>query len=153
MRLKQTDNPGDTAGDIIGNIKINQGNGNLLDITMDSSTFPTNTQPAVDAVVDPQANQPGDGTISAAVDGDRYLLTEDVAGGAGWLGSNAKKHDIIQYSVGTNTWNVTFDASVNGTTVQHTTNTTTADRLKYDGTQWVNAFEGTYNPGFWRVYL
>lgn len=153
LRLKQTDDPGDTQGDIIGNIKVNQGNPNLLDITMDTSTFPANTQPAVDAVVNPQANQPGDGTITAAADGDRYLLTEDVAGGTGWLGSNAKKHDIIQYSLGTNQWDIVFDASVNGSTLQHTTNITTADRLKYNGTEWVNAFEGTYNPGFWRIYL
>ncbi|OUV25075.1 MAG: hypothetical protein CBC57_05880 [Euryarchaeota archaeon TMED97] len=153
LRLKQTDDPSITSGDIIGNIKINQGDPNLLDITMDTSTFPTNTQTAVDAVVDPQANFPGDGTITAAQDGDRYLLTKDVAGGVGWLGSNAKKHDIIQYSIGTNQWDIVFDASVNGSTVQHTTNTTTADRLKYNGAEWVNAFEGTYNPGFWRIYL
>ena len=153
LRLKQTDDPSITSGDIIGNIKINQGDPNLLDITMDTSTFPANTQTAVDAVVDPQANFPGDGTITAAQDGDRYLLTKDVAGGTGWLGSNAKKHDIIQYSIGTNQWDIVFDASINGSTVQHTTNTTTADRLKYNGAEWVNAFEGTYNPGFWRIYL
>ena len=153
IRLKQTADPSITTGDIIGNITVNQSDPNLLDITMDTSTFPANTQPAVDAAIDPQANQPGDGTIAAASDGDRYLLTEDVAGGTGWLGSNAKKHDIIQYSVGTNTWNITFDSSANGSTVQHTTNTTTNDRLKYNGTEWVNAFEGTYNSGFWRIYL
>ena len=153
LRLKQTDNPGVTAGDIVGTIKVNTGNVNLLDITMDTNTFPTMTQTAVDAVVDPQANTPGDGTITASADGDRYLLTEDIAGGIGWLSSNAKRHDIIQYSVGTNTWNIVFDASANGDTVQYVTNTTTLDRLKYNGTAWVNAFEGTYNPGFWRVYL
>tara|TARA_R110002073_G_scaffold154732_15_gene309901 strand:- start:1227 stop:1820 length:594 start_codon:yes stop_codon:yes gene_type:complete len=153
LRLKQTDNPAITTGDIIGNIAVNSGNTNLLDITMDTSTFPTNTQPAVDAVINPQANTPGDGTLSAATDGDRYLLTEDVAGGAGWLGSAAKKHDIIQYAQGSNTWSIAFDASVNGSTVQHTTNITTNDRLKYNGTEWVNAFEGTYNSGFWRIYL
>ncbi len=153
LRLKQTNDPGDTQGDIVGTIKINQSDPNLLDITMDTSTFPTNTQTAVDAVVDPQANFPGDGTITAAVDGDRYLLTKDVAGGSGWLGSSAKKHDIIQYSVGTNQWDIVFDAVANGSTLQYVTNTTTMDRLKYNGTAWVNAFEGTYNPGFWRIYL
>ena len=153
LRLKQTDNPGDTQGDIIGTIKVDPADVNLLEITMDTNTFPTMTQTAVDAVVDPQANFPGDGTITAAQDGDRYLLTEDVAGGAGWLGSGAKKHDIIQYSVGTNQWDIVFDADVNGSTLQYVTNTTTMDRLKYNGTAWVNAFEGTYNPGFWRIYL
>ena len=153
LRLKQTDNPGVTTGDIIGTIKINTGDPNLLDITMDTNTFPTMTQTAVDSVINPQNNFPGDGTIAAASDGDRYLLIEDIAGGTGWLGSNALKNDIIQYSVGTNTWNITFDASANGSTEQFVTNTTTLDRLKYNGTAWVNAFEGTYNPGFWRVYL
>lgn len=153
LRLKQTDNPGVTAGDIVGNITVNTSDPNLLDIAMDTNTFPAMTQTAVDAVIDPQANQPGDGTIAAASDGDRYLLTEDIAGGAGWLGSSAKKHDIIQYSVGTNQWNIVFDASANGSAEQFVTNTTTLDRLKYNGTAWVNAFEGTYNPGFWRIYL
>tara|TARA_B100000123_G_scaffold266158_1_gene238019 strand:- start:572 stop:1975 length:1404 start_codon:yes stop_codon:yes gene_type:complete len=153
LRLKQTDNPGVTAGDIIGTIKVNSGDPNILDITMDTNTFPTMTQTAVDAVINPQNNFPGDGTIAAASDGDRYLLIEDVAGGTGWLGSNALKNDIIQYSVGTNQWNISFDASANGSTEQFVTNTTTLDRLKYNGTTWVNAFEGTYNPGFWRVYL
>jgi len=153
LRLKQTDNPGVTAGDIIGTIKVNSGDPNILDITMDTNTFPTMTQTAVDAVINPQNNFPGDGTIAAATDGDRYLLIEDVAGGTGWLGSNALKNDIIQYSVGTNQWNISFDASANGSTEQFVTNTTTLDRLKYNGTTWVNAFEGTYNPGFWRVYL
>ena len=69
------------------------------------------------------------------------------------IASNADVHDIIQYSVGTGQWNIVFDASANGSTVQFVTNTTTLDRLKYNGTTWVNAFEGTYNPGFWRVYL
>ena len=98
LRLKQTDNPGVTAGDIVGNITVNTSDPNLLDIAMDTNTFPAMTQTAVDAVIDPQANQPGDGTIAAASDGDRYLLTEDIAGGAGWLGSSAKKHDIIPVS-------------------------------------------------------
>tara|TARA_B100000085_G_scaffold277826_1_gene298713 strand:- start:197 stop:1600 length:1404 start_codon:yes stop_codon:yes gene_type:complete len=153
LRLKQTNNPGVTEGDIVGTIKVNTNDPNILDITMDTNTFPTMTQTAVDSVINPQTNQPGDGTLAAVVDGQRYLLTEDVAGGAGWLGSNAKKNDIIQYSVGTNQWNIVFDASMNGSTFQYVTNTTTLDRLKYDGTAWVNAFEGTYNPGFWRIYL
>lgn len=154
LRLKQTNNPGDTTGDIVGTIKLSTTNKNQLEVTMDTNTFPTMTQDAVDAVINPQTNTPGDGTLAAPSDGQRYLLTADVAGGAGWLSSNAKKNDIIQYSVGTNQWNIVFDASENGTTQQYVTNTTTLDRLKYSGgTDWINAFEGTYNPGFWRIYL
>tara|TARA_B100001175_G_scaffold97165_2_gene82333 strand:+ start:2867 stop:4276 length:1410 start_codon:yes stop_codon:yes gene_type:complete len=154
LRLKQTNNPGDTTGDIVGTIKLSTTNNNHLEVTMDTNTFPTMTQDAVDAVINPQSNTPGDGTLVAAADGQRYLLTADVAGGVGWLSSNAKKNDIIQYSVGSNQWNIVFDASANGSTQQYVTNTTTLDRLKYSGgTDWINAFEGTYNPGFWRIYL
>ena len=152
LRLKQTTDPSITTGDVIGTIKVNPGNVNLLDITIDTATKPANTQGTVDAVIDPQSNTPGDGTLPAAADGQRYLILDDIAGGAGWLGSSAKKNDIIQYSVGTNQWNTVFDSSAVDT-IQYVTNTTTLDSLKWTGTDWVNSFEGTYNPGFWRVYL
>ena len=111
-----------------------------------------NTQGVVDAVINPQTNTPGDGTLSAASNGDRYLITADIAGGTGWLGSTAKKNDIIQYDSGGSQWNIVFDAS-SGSSPQIITNNTTQDKLKWNGTNWVNAFEGTYNPGFWRLYI
>ena len=152
IRLKQTADPSITTGDVIGTIKVNTGNVNLLDITIDTATKPANTQGTVDAVINPQSNTPGDGTLAAVADGQRYLILADVAGGTGWLGSTAKKNDIIQYSIGTNQWNIVFDSSAVDT-VQYITNTLTLDSLKWNGSDWVNSFEGTYNPGFWRVYL
>ena len=150
LRLKQTADPADTTNDIIGNIKINTTNANLLDIILDSSTVPSNTQGVVDAVIDPQINSPGDGTLTAAATGDRYLLTKDVAFGIGCNGSAGKENDIIQYNG--SSWDIVFDAS-SITTIQYITNTTTQDSLKWTGSKWVNTFEGTYNPGFWRIYL
>ena len=150
LRLKQTADPADTTNDIVGNIKINTTNANLLDIILDSSTVPSNTQGVVDAVIDPQINSPGDGTLTAAATGDRYLLTKDVAFGIGWNGSAGKENDIIQYNG--SSWDIVFDAS-SITDVQYITNTTTQDSLKWTGSKWVNTFEGTYNPGFWRIYL
>jgi hypothetical protein len=150
LRLKQTADPADTTNDIVGNIKINTTNANLLDIILDSSTVPSNTQGVVDAVIDPQINSPGDGTLTAAATGDRYLLTKDVAFGIGWNGSAGKENDIIQYNG--SSWDIVFDAS-SITTIQYITNTTTQDSLKWTGSKWVNTFEGTYNPGFWRIYL
>ena len=150
IRLKQTADPAVTTGDIIGTITINTGNVNLLNVTVDTNTLPANTQGVVDAVIDPQANTPGDGTIAAASNGDRYLLTKDIAFGIGWGGSAGKKNDIIQYD-GSN-WNIVFDSSA-VTSEQYVTNTTTQDSLKWTGSEWVNSYEGTYNPGFWRIYL
>jgi len=150
LRQKQTADPADTTNDIVGNIKINTTNANLLDIILDSSTVPSNTQGVVDAVIDPQINSPGDGTLTAAATGDRYLLTKDIAFGIGWGGSAGKENDIIQYNG--SSWDIVFDAS-STTDVQYITNTTTQDSLKWTGSKWVNTFEGTYNPGFWRIYL
>ena len=150
LRLKQTSDPSVTAGDVVGTITVNTSNANLLNIALDSSTLPTNTQGTVDAAINPQINYPGDGTLTAAVTGDRYLILDDVAGGTGWAGSTANKNDIIQFNGAT--WDIVFDASTISTT-EYVTNTTTLDSLKWDGVRWVNSYEGTYNPGFWRLYL
>jgi len=149
LRLKQTQDPGDTTSDIVGSIYTTD-NANELRIVLDNDTVPGDTQVAVDAVIDPQYNYPGDGTITSASTGDRYLLLTNIPTGDGWAGSDAKANDIIEYD-GSN-WNVTFDSSTVATE-EFTKNLTTKDKLKWTGSQWVNAFEGMYNPGYWRIYL
>ena len=150
IRLLSSNDPSVTGNDIVGNIKLNASNVNLLDITLDTDTIPSNTLPPVSAVINPQTSFPGDGTLTASATGDRYLLTQDTPNANGIWAANAKKHDIIEYD-GSN-WNIVFDASTINTT-QYTTNITTLDSLKWTGTIWINSFEGTYNPGFWRLYL
>jgi len=150
LRLKQTNDPGDTIGDVVGTITVNTSNKNLLDIVLDNSTTPSNTQDPVDAVIDPELSYPGDGTLTAANTGDRYLILKDLPTGVEWAGATANANDIIQYDGAA--WNVVFDASAI-TSIEYTTNTTTLDSLKWTGSQWINSFEGTYNPGFWRLYL
>ncbi len=149
IRFKQTDDPSDMTTDIIGRLS-GDGSQNTLTVTLDNSTITADTQTAVDAVINPQTSYPGDGTLTAAVNGDRYLVLDEVPSGGTWGTISAKKNDIIQYN-GT-IWSVSFDAS-NTSTTEHTTNTTTMDKLKWTGSQWVNAYEGTYNSGFWRIYL
>ena len=149
IRFKQTDDPGDMTTDIIGKLS-GDSSIDTLTVTLDNSTITADSQTAVDAVIDPQTSYPGDGTLTAAVSGDRYLILNDVPSGGSWGTISAKKNDIISYN-GT-TWSVSFDASTVSTT-EHTTNTTTMDKLKWNGSQWVNAYEGTYNSGFWRIYL
>ena len=154
IRLKQTADPGDTSKDIIGTI-YKTTDPNILKVVLDTDTLPANTEDAVDAVIDPTFNYPGDGTLTAAANGDRYLLLADIpsgVGATGWSNSSAKANDVIQYDSSTGQWNITFDSDVI-TSEQFTTNITTQDKLKWTGSQWVNAFEGTYNPGYWRIYL
>lgn len=151
IRLKQTDNPADTSTDIVGTMARHSSDDSLLVVTLDTDTIPANTQTPVDAVIDPGLNYPGDGTLTAASSGDRYLLLSNIPEGTAWSGIAASANDIIEYN-GTN-WSVTFDASNNTTSTHYTTNLNTSDKLKWTGSQWVNSFEGTYNPGFWRIYL
>ena len=150
LRLKQTDDPSITSGDVIGTIVVDTNDSNLLKITLDSSTTPANTQDPVSAVINPQLNFPGDGTLTAEASGDRYLILTDLPTGTEWGGAVASANDIIQYDGAA--WNVVFDAS-NTSTTEFTTNTTTLDSLKWTGSKWINSYEGTYNPGFWRLYL
>jgi hypothetical protein len=153
IRLKQTDNPGDTSTDIVGTITTHPTDPNLLSVVLDTDTIPSDTYTAVDSVLDPAFNYPGDGTLPPAADGQRYLLLSAIPDpGAGWLSSNAQANDIIQYNSVTASWDIVFD-STNISTTEYTTNITTKDKLKWTGTTWINAFEGTYNPGYWRIYL
>lgn len=152
IRLKQTDDPSVTTDDIIGTLARHATDASLLVATIDIDTIPANTKTPIDRIVNPQLNYPGDGTLPAVSSGQRYLLTDSIAEGSAWGGAVADVNDIIQYSSGS--WsNSTFDASANTTSTHYTTNLYTLDKLKWTGSTWINAYEGTYNPGFWRIYL
>jgi len=151
IRLKQNPDPGSWGDDIIGTLSSHPTDDDLLIVNLDTDTISANTINPVNAVIDPQLNYPGDGTLAAAVLGTRYLLTNDIADGSAWGGLSANKNDIIEYN-GAN-WSVSFDASTNTENEQYTTNLTTLDKLKWTGEQWINAYEGTYNAGYWRLYL
>ena len=151
IRLKQTSNPGEYLTDIVGFIYYNDNDDSLLDVTLLEDTVPEDTQDPVNMIIDPQTDYPGDGTLPAAASGQRYLLINDVADGTVWGGLNASANDIVEHNGVL--WTVTFVANNNQSSEHYTTNNASGDKLKWTGSQWVNAFEGTYNAGFWRLYL
>jgi hypothetical protein len=151
IRLKQTDDPGDTTLDIVGTLSENTSDASLLNVTLDIDTIPANTQDPITKVIDPEISYPGDSVLPSAALGQRYLLLNSIPGGSAWGGIAADSNDIIEFN-GT-VWSVTFDASNNTTSTHYTTNLFTLDKLKWTGSQWINAYEGTYNAGFWRLYL
>ena len=103
-------------------------------------------------IIDPQKNNPGDGTLAAAATGQRYLIINDIAQGSqNWGTIGASANDIIEYN-GTQ-WEVSFDASANGSTVQYVTNTATNYQYKWTGTEWIDTYQGVYKPGFWILNL
>ena len=152
IRLRRSSDIEDSTQDIVGTIAYNPTNDNQLIFTIDSATLPTNTQTAVLKIIDPQKNNPGDGTLAAAATGQRYLIINDIAQGSqNWGTIGASANDIIEYN-GTQ-WEVSFDASANGSTVQYVTNTATNYQYKWTGTEWIDTYQGVYKPGFWILNL
>ena len=152
IKLRRASDIEDSTQDIVGTIAYNPTNDNQLIFTIDSATLPTNTQTAVLKIIDPQKNHPGDGTLPAAATGQRYLIINDIAQGSqNWGNISASANDIIEYD-GTQ-WQVSFDASVNGSTLQYVTNTATNYQYKWTGTEWIDTYQGQYRPGFWILNL
>ena len=150
LRLRKSNNPGDSDNDIIGRLEFDTNDKNALVVTVDAGTLPANSLSAIDAVINPQANYPGDGTVTAAAIGQRYLLTNDLPISTNWTNAVAGVDDIIEYN-GT-AWVVSFDSS-NVSDQKYVTNISSTDQLEWNGTDWFNSHEGMYKAGFWRIYI
>ena len=152
LKLRRSENIEDSTQDIVGTIAYNPTNDNQLIFTIDSATLPTNTQNAVLKIIDPKKNYPGDGTLASQQAGQRYLIINDInQGSQNWGTVVASANDIIEFD-GIQ-WQVSFDASVNGSTVQYVTNTATNFQYKWTGTEWIDTYQGTYKPGYWILNL
>ena len=145
-------NDSDSAVDfIIGTVSYNPTDDTKLIFNLDTATLPTNTLTAVNKIIDPRANVPGDGTLDAASTDQRYLITEDItASGYPLWNIDAQADDIIQYN-GSN-WIVVFDASAIVST-QYVSNAFTSTQYRWTGKAWISSYEGEYNPAFWRLAL
>jgi hypothetical protein len=150
IRMRKSSAPNDMDNDIIGRLSFDANNANALIVDIDTSTLPSNTLTAINGVLDPSQNYPGDGSVSAAVIGDRYLINHDIPSGPLWAGLNAYNNDIIEYNG--SIWTVSFDNTAI-TTQQYVENILSGDQLEWNGTEWINSHEGIYNAGFWRLYL
>ena len=150
IRLRQGGDVTDPSNDVIGTIDYDTNDTGRLLVTIDPDTLPLNTQTNVDAIINPQRNYPGDGTLDAAANGQRYLVLDEVPTGGTWGTIDADENDIIVYN-GTN-WVVSFDASANSGT-EYVTNTATNDQFEWTGSFWQNSYEGTYREGWWRLYI
>jgi hypothetical protein len=156
IRLRlNTDPEVDTSpNDIVGTIATT-GTGNIVDYTVDTDTLP-GTAFTVNAIINPHKSYPDDGTLPVAATGQKYLILDDIgAVGASnttdaWGNLVANKNDIIQYN-GSN-WVVFFDSSATEDTT-YIQNNFTGDQFKWNGTQWMDSYQGRYYPGFWRIVM
>jgi hypothetical protein len=152
IKLRRASDIEDSTQDIVGTIAYNPTNDNQLIFTIDSATLPTNTQTAVLKIIDPQKNTPGDGTLAGQQAGQRYLIINDIVdSSSNWGTVTASANDIIEFN-GTQ-WEVSFDASTNSTTSHYVTNSTTNYQYKWNGSEWIDTYQGQYKPGYWILNL
>ena len=151
LKLNITNDSDNDLDAVIGSVSVNTLDDTKLVFNIDPETLPADTLTNVDKILDPRASYPGDGSLAAAVDGQRYLITETISktGYPNW-DIEAKENDIIQYN-GTK-WTVVFEASTI-TDLHYLTNTYTTKQYKWYNESWVSSHEGVYNTGFWRLLL
>jgi hypothetical protein len=119
----------------------------------------------IDAIVDPYKFNPLTRT-NGRILGTRYLMLDDVnnsdsVGDSAYDGPSAwknldgtdpiiKANSIIEWNG--NSWQTIFDPSTanDNTVIQ---NLKTLIKYRWDGDQWLKAFEGEYRPGSWGLIL
>ena len=147
----------ESGNEVVGTIAYHPTDINILLVTIDADTIPTNTLSAVDAIINP--TKVAD-TLTKNV-GTRYLILEDIGhvdntdGPDFWKSTTnqdliAKANDIIQWD-GTQ-WNVAFDSS-SVSDIQYFTIATTNIQYKWTGKNWLKSYEGEYRPSNWRVVI
>jgi hypothetical protein len=136
----------DDSPEIIGTLQEGT-DGSVLDWQIDVDTLPANTLDSVNAVIDPLYTVPGDQLPAAAL-GHRYLLANDLpANSIAWGGTGARNGAIIEYK---NTgWTVVFDG-LPTEQKEFLLNLKSGKQLRWTGTEWSMAIDGTYAPGYWR---
>lgn len=184
--------------EIVGTFVINPIDPSILIVSLDTDTYPGNTDIAgrgtIDAIIDPYKYNPLEvyGSRAAIPLGLRFLMLDDVnnsenrggfinypshpadtdstkvpyRGPEGWKDSNdndpvIKANSVIEWngSAWTTIWDPTQHtleaADILGEefTPFYVQNIRTGIKYKWDGEQWIKAFEGEYLPGEWNFKL
>lgn len=155
IRLIQAD-----ESEVIGTIVLDPNDDRFVLYDVDSDTTPQNTLDPINAVINPLISGPQDG-LDSAIEGQRYLLTEDTGSennlgpATAWIGANgrsliAQANDIIEYT--NNYWRVVFRAQGQAGG-QYVTNLTTGIQYEWNGESWVKSYQGVYPGGTWSLVL
>ena len=155
----------DNGGELIGTVAYDPTDQGKLLFNVLVDTIPTNTLPAINAIINPYKNnvigllydESGNYKITA---GTRFIILDDIGSKSStefaqaWAPNGvpiiAKANDIIEYD-GTK-WFVSFDSNTQHR-VQYVTNTNTNVQYKWISNTWVKSYEGLYREATWRLVL
>jgi hypothetical protein len=160
--------------DLVGTFTINPVDPTIIVVTFDRDTIPENTlinssingMPArgtVDAIVNPRSYNPitafnGHANIPL---GHRLLMLESIGdsinidGADGWKGSDNSELIVLENSIvewNGIKWTTIFDPALAENLV-YVQNLRTEILYRWDGEQWLKAFEGEYGPTYWNFAL
>jgi hypothetical protein len=150
LKVLTSSNLDDRTGDIVGTIQLHPVDPNLLLWTVDTDTWPATTMTPISAVINPTTVWPGNG-LPAAQQGQRYLITDDIAdGSAAWGPISAVANNIIEFDG--SRWISVFDASERDD-FQLIQNTFSQKFYKFDQGGWELYPPPRLGPGLWRLEL
>lgn len=138
----------DLSNLIIGGVSLDTEQADRLIFTLDTDTLPSNTIGSVLRIINPDASSPGNGLPPAEL-GQRYLFAAGTQTGSPW-GVIANGDDIVEYDGAE--WVVVFD-SLQVQQQEWALNQFTGQQFKWTGSEWISSWQGTYNPGYWRLLL
>lgn len=167
-----------TGYNMVGTFVISETDPSKIIVTFDADTIPSNTmipspvngltaKGTIDAIIDPTKYNPVEiyGNQTNIPLGIRYLMldsvndipnmSQDYTGPVAWKNSDGSDplipmSSIIEWS-GTN-WNIVFDPKT-ATVPTYVQNLKTGIKYRWEGTEWLRAFEGEYLSGLWGFNL
>lgn len=150
IRLRWVSNIEDDSKDIIGFITLDNTFDNIVDFTIQSDTLPIPTLTPILAVINPHIQTPGV-NLPAVANGQRYIITEEIGQPTvAWGTLISDSNSIIEYNAGS--WTVVYNASTS-TTLDFVQNTATGQLLKLVDHNWIDAINGFFGPGYFRIDL
>ena len=148
--------------EISGTFSINEIEPSILVVDFDIDSLPSNTEPAITAVINPLTFNPvakfnGKSNIPVGI---RYLILEDIGsdenndGADGWKNVNGDDNIFVANSIiewSGSSWSATFEPDTDD--VRYVSNLTTGIQYKWENGGWLKSFEGEYAAGYWRFDL
>lgn len=150
IRLRWVADAADDSKDIIGFVTLDPLYDNIVDFTIQADTLPIATLTPIIKIIDPHSEIPGS-SLPAAVSGQRYIVSASIGQPTiAWGNLVVEKNSIIEYN-GSN-WIVSYDASTS-TSLEFVNDSSTGQLLKFVNGDWVDAINGFFGPGYFRIDL